>query len=690
MKLLFTLVGFFMLFNVNAADITIYVSPHGKGSGERNNTSTTLQKAVAMLPELKKRNPKGKIIFILQDGEYELSQPIYITPENGGTNDLEIIFKAANNAHPVISGGKKVAMTGNQLLKAFAPDLARYQSHDLYVNGKRAIRARTPNIDNYFTVGKIETKVDPRQKFYVTQQYEMPVSLFNELTSFSKSDLQKVWFNIYCKWDNTMRTIDSLSIEKKAFISTGTILGDFAFNRNPSIFYVENYLKALDAPNEWYLDNDTIKYIPVQATKNQVAVMPVLEKLLVIKGDSIMPVRNILFDGIAFKYCNVRFKGYQFFQAAQMIDASIMVDNADGVVFTNCEVAHTGQYGIWLREGVKNAKITNCYLHDLGAGGIRIGETVIRENKTQWTSGNQVENCIIHSGGLNFPSGVGVFIAHSANNIIAHNDIADFRYTGISVGWIWGYGFNPSVNNKVLYNHIHHIGWGVLSDMAAIYTLGISDGTEVSNNIIHDIYSYDYGGWGLYTDEGSSNIKMENNLVYRTKTGGFHQHYGKNNLIKNNIFALNEKFQAQFTLVEGHHSFDFKNNIVISDKGALLQGPWLQGDIALDSNLYWNMNSRKSIFLQSSHNPTDTLGFAQWRQKSSRDAHSVFKDPNFIAPENGDFRFKNKSALKSIGFRSFNLKEPGVFGPEKWRRQAELPKEVIDAFNASVAKNMLH
>lgn len=688
MKLLFSLILSITLINVHAADVTIYVSPDGNGSGSRH-TPTTLQKAVAMLPDLKKTHPKGKITIILQDGEYELSQPIYITPENSGTKDLEIIFKAAKNANPIISGGKKVTMTGNKLLKAIVPNMTINQPYDLYINGNRAIRARTPNIDHYLNIGKIVNKDDSQQKSKIIQQYEIPTTLFNELAALSKRDLQKVWSNIYFKWDNSIHSLDSLNPEKNSFFSTTAT----SIVQNPSTFYVENYLKALDSPNEWYLDRDTIKYIPVQENGSLEGVVPVLEKLLVIKGDSTLSVRNIAFDGIAFKYCNVKFKGYDFSQAAQIIDAAIVIDNADGIVFTNCEVAHTGQYGIWLREGVKNAKIETCYLHDLGAGGIKIGETLIRKNKAQWTFGNKVENCIIHTGGLNFPSGEGVFIAHSANNTVAHNDIGDFRYTGISVGWIWGYAFSPSINNKILYNHIHHIGWGVLSDMAAIYTLGISDGTEVSNNIIHDVYSYDYGGWGIYTDEGSSNIKIENNLVYKTKTGGFHQHYGKNNLIKNNIFALNKKFQAQFSLIEAHHSFDFKNNIIISDRGALLQGAWMHGNVNLDSNCYWNMNNEKCILMLSTKNyggkPIDTLNFVQWQQKSGRDAHSILQDPGLIDPKNGDFRFKEKSVLRKIGFKPFKLNEPGVFGSRKWREKAELPKEVIEAFDASVAKNML-
>lgn len=692
MKLIFTASFLAILFTARAGDIIVFVSPNGIGTGSAL-APTTLQKAVAMLPDLKKKNPTGTITILLQDGEYELSQPIHITQEYGGTKDLRIIFKAAPKSHPVISGGKKIILIGEKVLTANVPNASVTQPYNLYINGQRATRARTPNIDNYFTIGKITNAADRDQKLRITQQYEVPQSLYNELASFSKTDLKRVRYNIYSKWDNTMRAIDSLNSKRKSFVSTGTLMGEWGIIANPSIFYVENYPRALDAPNEWSLFNNTIRYIPVKPVRRQEGIIPVLEKLLVIGGDSILPVSNMLFDGIAFKYCNRIFSGYEAHQAAQTIDASVMIDHANGIVFDNCEIAHTGQYGIWLRKGVRNCEITNSYLHDLGAGGIRIGETVTRESKKELTASNKVDNCIIHSGGLDFPSAVGVFIASSGDNSITHNDIGDFRYTGISVGWVWGYGPSASINNKILYNHVHHIGWGVLSDMAGIYTLGISGGTEVSNNVIHDVYSYNYGGWGLYTDEGSSNIRMENNLVYNTKTGGFHQHYGKDNIIRNNIIAFNQKFQAQFSLIEKHHSFNFSHNIILSDKGFLLQGAWQHGNITIDSNCYWNMNNVKCIFMQSTMSygatPIDTLTFKQWQKKSGKDAHSIMQDPRFINAKAYNFNFRDASVVKKIGFKPFDITAAGVLGNDQWKQLAKLPAKIINAFNASVAKNML-
>jgi parallel beta-helix repeat protein len=680
--------GFFL--SGFADDIFIYVSPNGKGSGSPQ-SPTTLEKAIARLPDLKKINPKGTITIFLNDGEYLLNRPIEITSETGGTKDLKIIFKAVPNAHPVVSGGQRITMTGNKILSAKV-GTSTVKPYDLYVNGKRAVRARTPNIDHYFSLDKIVNVADSETPLRYTQQFQILPSVFNSLASLPKNDLQNVWFNMYHKWDNTMRTVDSLNRNNNSFYSTGTFHGDWALIAKPGLYYLENYPEALDTANEWVMQKGFIKYIPVEKVRKQEVVIPVLEKLLIIKGDSTSPVENIWFDGIAFKYCNYNFNGYEAYQAAQEIDAAIMIDNAQNIGFNHCEIAHTGQYAIWLRKGVQHCEITNSYLHDLGAGGIRIGETVIRDDESQWTSYNKVENCIIHSGGKNFPSAVGVFIAQSGNNMVAHNDIGDFRYTGISVGWIWGYAFSPSVNNKIIYNHIHHIGWGVLSDMAAVYTLGISPGTEVSHNKINDIYSYDYGGWGLYTVEGSSNIIMENNLVYRTKTGGFHQHYGENNIIRNNIIAFNKKYQAQFTRVENHHSLDFKNNILLSDKGNFLQGPWQEGDLTIDSNCYWNINATDSRFIQATKSAVTTknyLTFTEWQQASGKDMHSIMQDPGFVNAKENNFTFKNDSVINKIGFKPFDSNEAGVTGDERWKELAKLPNEVIDSFDSSVDRNML-
>ncbi len=147
--------------------------PHGSGNGSAQ-TPTTLQKAIAMLPGLKQSNPKGTITIFLNDGDYNLEQPIQINSENGGTNDLQIIFKALPNAHPVVSGGQKITLKGTNVLSAVVQNADSIKPYDLYINGKRAVRARTPNIDHYFTLGKVIDVPDSGNKLRFTQQFQIP------------------------------------------------------------------------------------------------------------------------------------------------------------------------------------------------------------------------------------------------------------------------------------------------------------------------------------------------------------------------------------------------------------------------------------------------------------------------------------------------------------------------------------
>ncbi|MEQ8683276.1 MAG: right-handed parallel beta-helix repeat-containing protein [Cyclobacteriaceae bacterium] len=224
-------------------------------------------------------------------------------------------------------------------------------------------------------------------------------------------------------------------------------------------------------------------------------------------------------------------------------------------------------------------------------------------------------------------------------------------------------------------NHIHHLGWGELSDMGGVYCLGKSEGTSVSNNVIHHVYSYSYGGWGLYTDEGSTGITMENNLVYQCKNSGFHQHYGKENFIRNNIFAGNIRGQLQATRIEDHISFYFTNNIVWYNTGELLVSRWDKIKLIADYNCYWDDRKGRTVTFGE-------MSFNEWKS-SGKDTHSIVANPK-IDPDQGIYWPMNKSVLRKIDFKVFDPNKAGVYGSEAWKKKAQLDPQIEKEFEEMI------
>jgi hypothetical protein len=672
-----------------------YVSPEGNNdwSGTLSTPNAegtdgpfaTLSRAQAAVRDARAEKPTRRYVVLVRGGTYRLTSPIRFGPEDSGTQGAPVTYAAYPGEQPVFSGAREI--TG---WRQFEPNVWRsapfgsFRFDQLYVDGDRRQRARKPDAGYLLTDGSLPEPMNT-QGFYFRD---------NDIEEWS--DLSNAIVHVLHSWSASVHRIaERNGTDHSVTLTNPTAwFGMSYFERNER-YYVENVRAAFNAPGEWFLDPNTNRalYRPLPGDDmTSISVLaPSLERLLIFEGDAEAGqfVEHIEFEGLSFHHTDwaVNLSNMADGQSAQFLGAAVQLRDARSVALRNVEVAHVGEYAISIGRGSQDIDISGTQVYDAGGGGIKIGLENDPASPELEVRDVRVLDSTIHGVGRVFPAGTAIWIAKASDNTISHNEIYDTYWTSVSVGWRWDDTYpSHAEGNLISYNDIHDIGQGVLNDMAGIYTLGVSPGTVVRNNVVHGVRThvptFPYGpvdccgtdaiGWGLYADGMSSEIRFFNNIVYDVQTAAFNE--GSDNgflRVYNNIFdpggftAITRSFEN--TSDPTRLALKLERNIIVTDSGDVLGFRWRHNNSQFDSNLYWAPDPL--VFWEQYFRPDLSAHYGEgyeniprtldeWRSLG-QDPNSLIADPMFVDRQAHDYRLLPESPAFDVGFESINIDEVG-------------------------------
>ena len=544
-----------------------YVSPGGNDSnaGTEAQPFKTLTKARDTVRTVN-RSMAQDIVVYLRGGTYAVDQSLLFDERDSGTNGHNIIYRSYAGEKAIICGGRKIIgweRDSGNVWKA-RTDIPDFRQ--LYVNGVRAVRARGG--------------VLPGAELYGGDGYK--TSNVNMATWGNQSDIEFIYD---LEWERTICKVHHIAEEGSSAVVT-MLQPYFTLARlkdgvRPTFpTYIENARELLDAPGEWYFDRTAhvVYYIPRSGEDlNSAEIMaPVVEKLLELRGSLDAPVHNIQFEGITF--CQASWLrpsqiGLVDVQANFVISPQNLIAQEGGVVsnlhnenskspsnvvlhaaksirFERCTFTQFGSGGIDLEYGSQDNIISGCKFHDLSGSAIQVGDVVDHHprDRREVVKNNQIVNNYIHDVAIQYVAGVGIFVGYTDGTVIAHNEIRNLPYSGISVGWGWGeedagggpddyyqpFSYKeptPSRDLRCEYNHIHNVMLE-RNDGGGIYTIGNMPGSVIRGNVIHDNVGRP---GGIYLDEGSGYIEVTGNVVYNVNRA-----MNFNNKVQNRIATCHE------------------------------------------------------------------------------------------------------------------------------------------------------
>lgn len=566
-----------------------------------------------------------------------------------------------------VDGWKKDTFNSVSCLSAQLPPRKEGWSFtDFFVGGKRADVTRYPE-EGTLHVAATEENYEGG---HVPGGHFRGSSKWVELKKEDVANLDRIedaMFNFYHYWVDEHTPVESYDSATckltMAYRSRFSCTAGYEKNDHGAVYYyLTNIPNMFSKPNQWYLDREkgVVYYIPEDpnvdpATLDAYAGM--YNQMFRIKGD------DVHFENVEIAYSNGDYasmvaldENWDFvyggdiphgsdLQAMCWAHGAISFQNAARCSVENCYIHGLGVHAIEIGKGCNNIYVCNNRMEDICASAVKVdgadaaGDAALATYNCR-INGNHIGFC-----GVRYESSCGITVINGNTIEIADNEVHDMKYSGISVGFEWGFVPSATYGNRILNNHIYNIG-GPLSDLGGIYLLGPQKGTVVSGNRIHDVTRSIYTAAGIYLDEGSTGVIVENNAIYNVQDECFFMNYGAQNVVRNNIFYGNGISCLRKDRQEAYDSVLVEGNIMITDD-SVVYGKKSEHILTQSSrNLVWDVSGKSPRMCQDRD-----WELEKWQALTHQDEGTIFADPKIPGLKDFDFTLAQDSPALAMGFR---------------------------------------
>jgi len=661
------------------SSMVIYVSPSGDDQGA--GTMSAPVKSIHVAQERLRAVGGGRIV--LRDGVHYLAQALRLTRE-----DSRLVIEGAKGEEPVISGGEPLKLSWQKVGDHWEAAANLVDLDQLWIDGRRQRMARYPNAQPgkaVFDAWDLVHTSEPDANRQALSP-ERVAKWANPTGGYVHAMHPALWGDMHWR------------IDGKKSDGSLDMVGGWQNNRpgpmHPRYRMVENIREELDVPGEFFYDAErrTLMCIPEDGVDlNRAEVSAVrLKHLIEVEGNQNQPVESVVIRGIRFRQAARTFMENKepLLRSDWTVyrGGAILVEGSENLRIEDCWFDQVGGNTIFVNRWNRGLQIRRCVIQDSGANGIAfVGDPeAVRSplfsygqafsyDELDRTPGPRsenfpkdclVEDCIITRTGRDEKQTAPIQISMSMNITVRHCSIYDVPRAGINISeGTWGGHVieGCDVFNTVLEtgDHGSFNSWGrdrfwhpnmdvVNREVAKDPALPRLD--MVRTNVIRgNRWRCDHG-WDIDLDDGSSHYLIENNVLLN---GGLKMREGFGRIARNNVILNNSLHPHCWYESSGDV---FERNIVFDayqPAGGMPAGKWGKN---VDRNQFSAPTSIRDRF-----------------RAQSCDEHSMVGDPEFVDPSTGDFRVKDTSPAKKLGFRNFPMDRFGV-RPAHLRKIAKRPE----------------